>query len=78
MFGNCLRTITVKTINIHCYILSKIRTGYIAALRLGDAESSNYVLSNIAISGERGEKGKKIINWLGATFVDIKYFNLEM
>lgn len=50
---------------------------YITALRLGDAESPNYGLSNIAISRERGEKRKKK-NWLGATFVDIKYFKLEM
>lgn len=32
---------------------------YITALRLGDAESPNYGLSNIAISRERGEKRKK-------------------
>lgn len=76
-FGNRLRTATVKTIYLQCYILSKIRTGCITALRLGDTESPNYGLPNIAISGGEGEGGKKqIINWLGAALVDIKYFKL--
>lgn len=37
----------------------QVKTGCITALRLGDKESPNYGLSNIAISGERGEKKEK-------------------